>query len=281
MDEVVRAIRDPETWGRITKQAREEVAFNPNYAFSAMVAALDDGLDLKVASRQPIRVAAFSRIASRSFARMPMTQLDAFGLPPAINRLRLLAPRLTRVLRPSPLAMSVSGVPPATAKQRLREIIGSARALAYWGLRPGVLPSRLLLAHRGALLKELSELGRLQEFGARALASGSGTPFVTLLDRSDGTVRIILASDAPRDVARLPELPDPMPPASGITLDLSDPMLVPLGVGRFQSRRLEALSAVMQTRPDVGRTLLLGRTAWSNVVVADATAPGLDQAASD
>lgn len=266
MDEVVRAIRDPETWERITKQAREEVALNPKYGFRAMVEAVDDGLDLKVTPREPIGVAAFSRIASRSFARMPMTQRHAFGLPPAINRLRLLPLRAVRVLRPSPLAMSVSGIPPATAKQRLREVVGYLRALVYWGMRPRVLPLRLLLTQRGALLKELSELGRLQEFGARALATRSGSPLVTLIPGANGDVRIILASDAPADGRRLARLPDALPPDVGITLDLSDPMLIPLGVGQSQPRRLEALSAVMRARPDVGRTLLAGRTAWSSIV---------------
>lgn len=287
MDEVVRAIRDPETWERLTMQARDEVALNPKYMFSAMVEALDDGLDLKVSPRDSIRPEAFVRIASRSFDRMPLTQIHAFGLPPAINRFRLLARRFARVLRPSPTAMSVSGVRPTTGRQRLRETVGSVRALAYWGVRPGALPRRLLLAHRGALLKELSELGRLQEFGARAAATGSGSPFVTLVPASSGEIRIILATDAPPGT-RLATLADAMPAASGIMLDLSDPMLVPLGVGQFQSHRLEALSAVMRAHPDVGRRLLAGRTPWSSVVLAPAVSEvaagvsdALGQAASD
>jgi hypothetical protein len=268
MDEVVRAIRDPETWERITKQAREEVALNPRNSFRAMVEAVDDGLGLTISPRRSLRPEAFARIASKSFSRMPFTQLHAFGLPTAVNRLRLLPGRVARVLRPSPLAMSVSGVSPTTARQRLREMIGYGRAVAYWATRPRALPWRFLLVHRGTLLKELSELGRLQEFGARGVAMKSGSPLVIGISRATGDLRILLASDLPPSGTGLAGLPDDLSWASGVTVDLSDPMLVPLGVRESKARRLEALSAVLRARPDVGRRLLVGRTPWSDVVEA-------------
>ncbi len=266
MDEVVRAIRDLETWERITKQAREEVALNPRNSFRAMVEAVDDGLDLGISPRASLRPEAFERVASKSFARMPFTQLHAFGLPPAVNRIRLLPGRVARVLRPSPLAMSVSGVPPTTARQRLREMIGHGRAVAYWAIRPGALPWRFLFVHRGALLKELSELGRLQDFGARGVATKSGGPLVIVISPATGDLRIMFGADAPANGHALARLADELPWASGITLDLQNPMLLPVGVGEAQPRRLEALSAVMRARPDVGRRLLAGRTRWADVV---------------
>ena len=269
MDEVVAAIRDPDAWERITKQAREEVALNPKYSFQAMVEAVDDGLDLTVNVREPMRPEAFVKMASKSFARMPFTQLHAYGLPPKLNRIRLYARRFARVLRPSPVAMSVSGVPPTTAKQRLRETIGSVRALAYWGIRPSALPWSVLLRHRGALLKDLSELGRLQEFGARAAATGSGSPLVVLVARASGDLRITLHPNGPPHGSGLAALPDDLSWATAITLDLQDPMLVPIGVGESQPRRLEALSAVLRARPDIVRRLLAGRTPWSSVVATE------------
>lgn len=271
MDEVVRAIRDRATWERITNQAREEVALNPRYSFRAMVEMVDNGLDLTVTARKPIHPGAFERIASRSFAQMPLTQLYAFGLPPAINRVRLLASRAARVLRPSALAMSVSGASPETVPQRLRRITGHARALTYWAIRPRHLPWILLLAHRGALLRDLTELGRLQEFGTRAVTTGLQSPLVVLVSEATRDLRIVFSADVPRSGSAVTEVPNDLSWASSITLDLTDPWLVPLGVGERRSRPLEALSAVLRVRPDVARRLLAGQEPWCEVVLLNAS----------
>ena len=265
MDEVVQAIRDGDTWERITTQARQEVALSPRYSFRAMVETVDRALDLAVTTREGMDPVIFERVASRNFARMPFTQLHAFGLPPAINRFRLLAGRAARVLRPSPLA-TVSAARAETNVQRLRRIIGQARALAYWAVRPRALPWALLLAYRSTLLRELTELGRLQEFGTRAVATGSASPFFVLVSEGTRDLRVVLRTDVPPSASPLHGVPDDLSSASAITLDLTDSWLVPLGVGGYRSRRLEALSAVLQARPDIGRTLLAGREPWCDVV---------------
>jgi len=268
MDEVVQAIRDRDTWDRITSQARQEVALNPRNAYRAMVAAVDDGLSLTITAQKPLLAGTFGKVASRNFARMPFTELRAFGLPPAINRVRLFTRRVARVLRPSALAMSVSGAPPETSKQRLRQIVGYVRALVYWATRPRALPWNLLLAYRGALLRELTEIGRLQQFGARALASGTESPFTLVLSEGTRDLRVVLRADAPEGVSPQPGVPADLSWASAITLSLqfTDPWLIPPGIGDDPTRPLGALSAVLRARPDIGRRLVAGRAPWCDVV---------------
>lgn len=271
MDEVVHAIRDPATWERITRQARQEVALNQRNSFRAMVEAVDDGLNLTITARKQIHPDPFAQVASRNFARMPFTELRAFGLPPAINRIRLLGRRVARVLTPSPLAMSVSEAPPETREQRLRQRVAYMRALVYWMIRPWALPWNLVLAHRGALLRELTEVGRLQQFGARALASGAESPFTVLLSEGTGELRVVLRADVPATGSLRPGMPEDLSWASAITLSLhfTDPWLIPPGIGDGRTRPLGALSAVLRARPNVGRKLLAGGAPWCEVVLVD------------
>jgi hypothetical protein len=269
MAEVVQAIRDRDTWERITKQARQEVAFNPRYSFQAMVATVDDALDLTITAGGAVHPGAFARIASRSFERMRTTQLHALGLPPAVNRVRIMAGRVVRGLRPSPIAI---GPGPHRAGERahsLRERWRYMRSLNFWAVRPHVLPPALLLRHRGTLLRDLSELGRLQLMGMRAHAAGASRPFVVLVDERARDLRIVLRGDVPASGRALSALPRDVSWASSVTLDLTDAWLVPGGVRGSPPRSLEALSAVLRARPEVGRRLLAGQRPWCDVVALD------------
>lgn len=269
MDEVARTIRDRHTWERITKQARHEVALNPRYGFRAMVEVVDDGLDLRITADTPVDAAAFDQIASKNFARMPLTELRAFGLPPAINRVRLLSRRAVRVLTPNPLAMSVSAARPETSAHRLRHLIGYARTLTYWAMRPRVLSWALLVRYRGALLRELTELGRLQEFGARAMATGTDSPFAALVSEATRSLCVVLREDSRVSGRPLPGMPTDLSwvTETGLSLHFTDPWRIPPGIGESPERPLPALSAVLQARPDVGRGLLAGRAPWCQIVV--------------
>ena len=111
----------------------------------------------------------------------------------------------------------------------------------------------------------------VQRHGEAALQTGAGSPFVVVVDESTRTLRIVLATDAPLG-SRTDRLPADLSWVSSVVLDLSDPWLVPVGVGTGRERRLEALSAVFQARPDVGRRLLSGRAAWCAVVAASESA---------
>jgi len=262
MAEVVQAIRDRETWERITADARREVALNPRYSFRAMVETVDSGLELQLRAHTDVDPGTFERIASRSFGRMPTTQLHAWGLPPVINRARLVARRVTRVLVPSAMAISPSPQWASGAQHALRLGVGYARSLTYWAVRPRRLPPTLLLAHGGQLLKELSELARLQDLGSRALHAASDSPFVLLVDEGSAELRIVLRADVPANAGPPTADPPDLSGISAISLDLSDEWLVPSGVGEARARRLDALSAVMKARPEVGRRLLAGRRPW-------------------
>jgi len=269
MAEVVQAIRDRDTWERITKQARQEVAFNPQYSFQAMVETVDDALDLTAASTTALDFRVFERIAERSYRRMRTTQLYAMGLPPRINRVRIMAIRAIVGLAPHPIAISTARPQGQTGLRAMRERWRYLRSLAYWALRPQLLPPALLLRHRGTLLRELSELARLQLMGARARATGTASPFVLLVGERETDLRLVLRGDAPSSGKPLPSLPDDAARVSGITLDLSDPWLTPLGVRGSPPRRLEACSAVLRARPDVGRRLLAGERPWCDVMAID------------
>jgi hypothetical protein len=267
MDAVVGAIRDRETWERITTQARQEVALNPRNSFQAMVAAVDDGLGLQVTADQGIDAGAFEAIATRNFAAMPYQRMRAAGLPPAVNRIRFLAVRAALLPTPSPIAIPPLTDPAAERMQGPRAWVRYARAFSYWAMRPGVLPWSMLQEHRRALPRELSELGRLQAFGRRAFAAGADSPLVVVLDQRAGEVRIVLRTDLPADVTALAGFPDDIAWASAVSLDLTDPWLVPLGFEGLRSRSFGALSAVLRAHPDVARQLLVGRAPWCDVAL--------------
>lgn len=281
MDEVVTAIRDAATWERITRAAREEVALNPGYSFRAMVEQVDDGLDLKVTARHAVSAGEFERVASRSLAGMPHRRMRAYGLPPAINRVRYLVARAVQVPIPSPIA-----IPPASngadgRLPRLRAAVRYARALTYWTIRPNVIPSALLMANRRTLPRDLSEIGRLQAFGAKAIAAGSGSPFIMVLDRDRREVRITARSELPPTATIAPDLPGDLAWVSSISLDLTDPWLVPPGWEGSQPRTLEGMSALIRARPDVGRRLLGGRARWCDVATIGAGEVRPPRAAAD
>jgi hypothetical protein len=271
MDQVVRTIRDRDTWERITKQARQEVALNPRYGFRAMVEQVDDGLDLRIAAKKPLDAGGFDQIASRSFVRMPLTELRAFGLPPAINRVRLFARRAARVVRPSPLGMSVSAGRPETKAHRFRQFVGYARALTYWAMRPRALPWVLLVAYRGALLKELTELARLQEFGARAVATGTESPFTFLISEGTRSLSLVLSADDRVAGRPVPSMPNDLSWVTEVILSLrfTDTWRIPPGIGESPERPLWAITAVLRARPAVARRLLEGRATWCHIVVVE------------
>ena len=265
MDEVVKTIRDQGTWERITAAAREEVALNPRYSFQAMAQTVDDGLDLKVTRPHAVSADEFERVASRSLAQMPSARTRAYGLPPAINRFRFLAARAVQVPIPSPNAIPPVSNAAGGRLPRLRAAVRYSRALIYWAIRPSVIPSGLLMANRRTLPGDLSEIGRLQVFGAQAVAAGAGSPFVMALDRDRGEVRITVRSELPPTATISSDVSGDLSWASGVSLHLTDPWLVPAGWEGSQPRTLEGLSAVVQARPEVGRRLLIGRARWCDV----------------
>ena len=265
MEEVAHAVHHRSTWERITMQARQEVALNPRYSFQAMVETVDDALDLTITADGPIHSGSFTRIASRSFAQLRTTQLRALGLPHAINRARLMAGRAVRALTPSPIAMTAFAEPATEKAPSLRDRWRYWRSLSYWVLRPHLLPPALLIAQRGLLVRDLSELGRLQVMGMRAIAAGSGSPFALLVAAGAPDVRVVLRADVPTSANPLPDLPRDLLRGSGVSLDLTDPWLVPPRIGGVPARRLEALSTVAHARPAVGRNLLAGRARWCDV----------------
>ena len=267
MDEVVKAIREPEAWERITRAAREEVARNPRYSFQAMVETVDDALDLRATAEHAVAAAEFERIASGSLARMPQSRMRAHGLPPAINRLRYLAARAVQVPIPSPIAIPPVSSGVAGRLPRLRAAVRYARALIYWAIRPSVIPSGLLMANRRTLPGDLSEVGRLQVFGAQAVAAGSGSPFVIVLDRDAGEVRITVRTELPPTAALASDLPGDLSWASSVSLQLTDPWLLPAGWEGSRPRTLEGLSTLIRVRPEVARRLLVGRARWCDVAI--------------
>lgn len=262
MAEVASAIRDRSTWERITSQAREEVALNPRYSFQAMVQTVDEGLDLAVSARAAIQPKEFARMATRSFAALRTTQLHALGLPPAVNRVRLRAIRVLRALRPAQIAYVPTPASPHDRVQTWRVRWRFMRSLGYWALRPGVLPWTLLARHGRGLLTDLAELGRLQLVATRALRGGASSPYAVLVDERARDLRVVLRRDVPTGGRLLPELPRDLSFARSVSLHLTDRWLVPAGIDGMLNRRLETLSAVLTTRPDVARRLLVREAPW-------------------
>lgn len=266
MSEIADAIHDRPTWERITRQAREDVALNPRYSFRAMVEAMDSALALAAGTSERVHPGGFEQLASRSYARLRTTQLHAFGLSPGINRVRIMAGRVVRGLSPSAIAIGIAPRPAYKWAEELRERWRYMRSLTFWAARPHLLPSSLLFRYRSALLRDLSELARLQVTGGRAQAMGAGGLFAVIVDESARDLRVVLRRDKPTAAHRLPALPGDLSWASSVTLGLTDPWLVPGGVRGSPPRKLEALSAVLRSRPDVGRRLLAGEKPWCDVV---------------
>jgi hypothetical protein len=254
------------TWERITAQARTEVAENPRYGFESMVRAMDEGLALQATARPEPTATAFERVAERSYRQLPSTRARALGLPPRVNRVRRWPRRIATLAVPSSTA--ILAVPPGAEHQRVwRRRVRVARVRAYWAVRPGTLPRSVRRAHGRPLLEELSQLAILQQHGARAVRSGAGSPFALRAHERAGTLSVVLNEDgsAPVDSELFPA---DLGWVSGLWLDLADPWLVPAGVGPARSLRLDALSWLIQERPDIGRRLLIGREPWCAVVRA-------------
>ena len=158
---------------------------------------------------------------------------------------------------------------PLFSVARVRQTVRFVQGLTYWALRPRSLPPSLLMRYRSALLHDLSALGRLQEFGIRGRATGEGSPFAMLVVEGVGEVLVVLRVDVPTSARLVSGLPEDLSSASGIYLRLSDPWLLPVGIGDSGSRRLDALSAVLRMRSDVARSLLTGRADWGDVFTID------------
>ena len=267
MAEVAHAVHDRPTWERITAQARQEVALNRRYSFEAMVETVDEALDLTITAKRALEPGAFARMADGSYARLRTTQLHALGLPPAVNRARLMAGRALRAFGPSPIAIAASPTRPRDRVQVWRRRWQHVRSMAYWAVRPHDLPWALLARHRGALLTELSELGRLQRLGARALAVGAPSPFVLLVDEATRDLCVVLRRDAPASGSPLPAVPADLSSAFSVSLHLTDAWLIPPGIDGLPGRWLDAVSALLRARPDVGRRLLAGRAPWCDVLL--------------
>lgn len=266
MAEVAHAIQDRTTWERITAQARAEVALDPRYSFAGMVQTVDDALALEATSARSLEPREFERLAARSYRRMRTTKLYALGLPPAINRVRIMAIRAVVGLWPNPIAISTARPQGQTGLRALRERWRHLRSLAYWALRPHRLPPAMLLRGREPLLRELSQLARLQLMGARAVAAGAGSPFVLLVGAPGTDARLVLRADAPASGRPPTPVPGGVPSLSGVILDLADPWLVPMGVQGSPARRLEAVSALLRARPKAAWSLLLGSGDWCEVI---------------
>jgi hypothetical protein len=268
MAEVVAAIRDRATWERITGHARAEVAENPEYSFEAMTRAMDDGLGLTPAPHAGPSASAFERIAERSYRRLPAIRAHAWGLPRRVNRLRLVPRQIADRIVPHPTAILVIA-PEHEHRWIWRRRIRVARAGAFWAARPRTLPWSLILAHGRPLLEELSRLARLQSHGARANRAGAGSPFCIRLDEATGTLSI---GDATAGTSDAGDLPSDLGWVTNVRLDLTNPWLVPPGLGAMQDRFV-ALADVFRDRPDVGRRLLRGSEPWAAVASAIAPPP--------
>ena len=262
MAEVAHAIRDRPTWERITAQARQEVALNPRYSFKAMVETVDDALDLAVTAPKAVDPIAFEGTASRSFARLDAVHLRARRPPAPIDRVRVVARRTVRGLMPSQ----------RVNVDRLRDLVRLTTTLAYWTLRPRLLPWTLLARDR-RLARELSVLGRLQALGARAIGAGRGSPYVILLDESSRDLTVSLRPSVTASAVPLGGLPGDLSWVSSVHLDVADRWLVAPGTPIGQAQPLDALSRVVRGRPEVVHRLLAGPAPWCDVLLKSASVP--------
>lgn len=268
MDEVVHAIRDRQVWESITLRARDEIAQDRRYSFAAMVELVDAGLGLVAAPRSGIATEAFSEIANRSYRMLPGSRQREYGLPPAINRMRMLPGRVARQLKADPI-----GIAPLAGRQRetahrLHELARLYRALVYWALRPRLVPwSELLRGGRG-LLADLGELRRLQRLGARARKLACGSPYSLLLDEGAHELRVALRTDVPAGAIALRSVPVDLAWAQSIRLDLTDAWLAPSNDRERMRMRLETLSGMFRRHTEPGRRLIEGEAAWCDIWLA-------------
>jgi hypothetical protein len=266
MREVVDVIRDQAAWQRITAQARSEVAENPRYSYQAMVALMDDALELTAGATASLTAGAFERTARHSFANLPVTRLHAGPLAKAGRRILRMARSASRMVTPSPTAPVL--YPPGTEIQRdLRRRNRLARARAAWVLRPRTLPPKLRRQLGEPLLEELSELTSMQRHGQHAMAVAAGSPFAIVADPAASTLRIGLGSDVPTDADPVDRLPENLGWVNDVVVSFGERWFVPLFVGLTETRRLGALSTVFQTNPEIGRTLVAGDAPWCTVFV--------------
>jgi hypothetical protein len=277
MDEVVAAIRDQETWARVTEAARTEVALNPAHSFRSMVALVDDGLDLPAPTARPaIEPDAFEAIANENVARLQPIHLNATGRPPTIDRLRMGMHRLATGLRPSPF---IGSPPPGDAAGRrgrlgrVRGFVRYLRAAAYWIAPPRRLPWRWLARHRTRLLDDLGLLAIMKDQGARAVRTGAGPLFALRVDSETGeaTVEHVSRSDLAMPPGPAPQSATPR--LTGLAVRLTDPWLVPKAVTGSSPRRLGALSGILRADEAARRRLLSSDPAW--FVVAPAATLGV------
>ena len=251
MDEVAGALRDRATWERITGLAREEVALNPRYSYRAMLEQVDAGLDLHAEVSAPLDATAFEGIASRSLR----TMLRRRRRPGGWRRVVRLVRRVGHAISPSPLAIRTVPLAHRPRGHAARELSRYLRAFLFWALRPRELPWTALVAHHGALLRDLSELARLAEFRRRAESAGTESPLTAWLDAGAREVRIVLAGERTTGDRVAADWPSDLSGLAAVQLEL-DEWLTPTGMGSG-SRWLPALSALIRDRPDVGRRLLV------------------------
>jgi hypothetical protein len=93
-----------------------------------------------------------------------------------------------------------------------------------------------------------------------------------LIDERAGDLRVVLRHDVPASGSPLPHVPLDLSFATSVSLHLTDPWLAPTGIEGMLGRRLDAVSAVLAKRPDVGRRLLVGQSPWCDAfLVSDST----------
>ena len=249
MAEVVEAIRDPETWERITAQARIEVAENPRYSFKAMVETMDDGLELTT-DRRPDRCRPGLRTASPLGASPASRQPGC--TPAAFHRRSIASGACPRgsPLDSSPHPTAILPVSPGTeGRRRLRRHIRVARAFTYWSVRPRALPARGAgdRAKKPARGAERAERHPGSRPGGRIRAG----PAARSSWSSTGRPESCASSPGPPDgvVATLISLPTDLTWVTALVIDLADPWLVPAGVRPERDRRLRSAIRRAPDRP--------------------------------
>ena len=259
--EVVETIRDPVRWGEITARARDEVALNPLYSYQSMVDTVDSAMDLQPTGRPGIDAARFVQVASRSYARLRHVRLGAFGAPQTINRARL---AIALFLRPSAIKVAPSAARQGERLHGLRSTIRLCQAVAYWLLRPDLLPWRDLARGGRRLLEDLAELRRVQAVGRRATTTTGLSPYVLTASNEAGELWIETRSEG--TVAEH-AIPQDLSWARSISFKLDDRWLVPVGQSGRTHMTLKGLSAVLQRNPGIARRLVAGGKPWCSVAL--------------
>jgi len=88
-----------------------------------------------------------------------------------------------------------------------------------------------------------------------------------VLDRDAGEVRITVRTELPATAALASDLPGDLSWASSVSLQLTDPWLLPAGWEGSRPRTLEGLSTLIRVRPEVAGRLLVGRARWCDVAI--------------